>query len=462
MIRILTAFLASLWLSTAPSPAAGIPSEFLQSKCGFFVHYVWAGKGGGLTIDRNGGQSASFDALADAFDVGGFANDMAAWQVEYVIFTAWHANINPLFPSETMRKWGLPGHACKRDLLGEVIKALKARGIAVWLYTHPRDGHDLRGEERVKTGWGLEGKGGDPDWNQFNYQKWNDFTNDLYAELVNRYGMDIQGLYLDEGSSAGDSQRVVDYPRLRKTIQGRHPHLLMMQNDYGSAYSTDLGMMEYHHWREFENRDGGAWPGLRVPVGACFATTWWAAKPAGANTVTYSAEDMFRYTVLQAGVNTLGGGVAWAAGPYAGGGWETGVSETMAKFAGYLQPIARSIKGTVSSNAFPTQKGAALKNIGWGVRAVDWGVATDSPDGSITYLHILNPPVGQQARIGMPANGARFGTATLLTSGRTVQLDFDKAGYLVTLPNGQSWDKLNTVIRLEAKGSSPRQSESKP
>jgi hypothetical protein len=269
--------------------------------------------------------------------------------------------------------------------------------------------------------------------------------------LVSRYGKDIQGLYLDEGSSAGDSHRVVDYPRLRGTIKGMHPDLLMMQNDYGSLYANDLSMMEYHHWREFANRDGGAWPALRIPVGACFATTWWAAKPAGQNTVVYSAEDMFRYTVLEAGANTLGGGVAWATGPYAGGGWETGVRETMERFSGYIKPIATSIKGTVASSAFPTQKGAALKNIGWGVRAVEWGVATDSPDGSVTYLHILNPPKDAQVRIGMPANGVRFDKAVHITSGRPVKLDFDKAGYLVTLPDGVTWDGLDTVIRLNVR-----------
>jgi hypothetical protein len=450
MKKILTALLGPLMIFADPLHGAGANPDFLQTKYGFFVHYVWAGKGGGLTIDRNGNQPASIDAFADAFDVEGFANDMAAWQVEYVLFTAWHANINPLFPSETMKKWDLPGHACKRDLIGDVIKALKAKGIPVVLYTHPRDGHDLHGEERVKTGWGKDGKGGDPDWNKFDYQKWNDFTNDLYAEIVTRYGKDITGLFLDEGSSAGDSHRVVDYPRLRETIKSRAPHLVLQQNYYGNNYSCDVGVKEYHHWQQFENRDGGAWPAWDIPVASVFATTWWAAKPAGENTVVFSAEDMFRYTVLQAGANTHGGGMQWAAGPYAGGGWETGVSETMTKFASYLKPIAQSIKGTIASKAFPTQKGAALKNIGWGVRAVDWGVATDSPDGSITYLHVLNPPVDNQARIGMPANGARFGKATLLTTGQPVTLGFDKAGYLITLPDGVIWDKLNTVIRLEA------------
>jgi len=453
MKSALAALLAALVLGAAPAQAAPeIHPDFLKSKVGFFVHYVWAGQGGGLSIDREGKRPDSFDAFAEGFDVARFANEMAAWEVEYVLFTAWHANINPLFPSATMKKWGLAHHTCKRDLLREIIDACKAKGIPVVLYTHPRDGHDLHGEDRVKTGWG-SGTGGnpaDPDWSRFDYAKWNDFTNELYAELVDRYGKDISGLFLDEGSSAGDSHRVVDYPRLRKTIKSRAPHLVLQQNYYGTVYSCDVGVKEYHHWQQFENRDGGAWPAWDLPVASVFATTWWAAKPATENTVVYSAEDMFRYTVLQAGANTHGGGMQWAAGPYVGGGWEPGVAETMTKFASYLKPVAASIKGTVASKAYPTQKGAALKNIGWGVRAVDWGVATDSPDGSLTYLHILNPPAGPQVRLGMPANGVRFAKATLFPGGQAVRLDLDKAGYLVSLPEGLAWDKLNTVIRLEA------------
>ena len=223
----------------------------------------------------------------------------------------------------------------------------------------------------------------------------------------------------------------------------------MLQNGYGTVYSCDLGVKEYHHWQEFENRDGGAWPAHRMPVATCFATTWWAAKPAGTNTVVFSAEDMFRYTVLQAGANTDGGGVQWAAGPYAGGGWETGVAETMTKVASYIKPIAASLKGVYPSKAFPTPKGAAIKAIGWGVRGLEWGIATEAADGSATYLHVLNPPEGKRLRIGMPANGATFSKASLLTSGQAVTLEKDKAGYTVTLPENVAWDKVDTVIQLQ-------------
>ncbi len=423
------------------------PGDFRTFKYGMFVHYVWAGKQS-LTAKRNGEKVKSLDELAHGFDVERFSGDLASWGVEYVIFTAWHAGINPLYPSAVMRKWGLDSHYCKRDLIGEVISALRQHGIGVVLYTHPRDGHDLSEDDQRKTGWNGT-LGVNPDWAVFDYARWNDFTNELYGELVSRYGREIIGVYLDEGSALGNSWRVVDYPRLRRTIKGKSDKLLMIQNFYGTLYSCDIGDIEYHHWREFENTDGKMWPASTQPVGTCFATTWFADKPQGTNTVVFSAEDMFRFTLLQAGTNTEGGGVQWAAGPYADGGWETGVDETMRKLASYIAPIAKSLKGVVASRAFPTRDGMTLGSTALGAPVVEWGVATDAADGSATYLHVLRAPAGQSLRIGMPADGSRFSSGALLESGLAVDLAFDAAGYELTMPVGHRFSGLNTTICLK-------------
>jgi hypothetical protein len=448
-------WIAALGLFALPASAAendGM-TRFLKSKYGFFVHYVWGGSPDKrFTIDKEGGVPQSFDEFARAFDAEGFASDLSRWGVEYVILTAWHYNINPLFPSETMKKWGLDGHRCERDVLGDVIQACKAKGIPVMLYTHPRDGHDLNLEDQIKTGWGGP-NGTDPDWSKFDRKKWNDFTNDLYRELIVRYGDDIIGIFSDEGSAAGDSWRVIDYPRLRRTVKSLQPDLVMEQNWYGTVYSLDIGCKEYAHWGEFANRDGNAWPAWRMPVGTIFTPAWWASKPAGERATYFSAEDMFRYSVLQAGANHEGSGIQWAAGNYAGGGWETGVAEVMDQMAAWMKPIAPSIKTTYASLSWPTAQGTRIPDLKWG------GVATRSTDDSREYIHILTPPTGGERTVKLPppVDGRRFSGALLFSNRKTAGLEQDAEGVRITLPDGESWNPLHTVFVLKVAEDSPVQ-----
>jgi hypothetical protein len=428
-------------------------AEFLKTKHGFFVHYVWGGAPyKRFTIDSKGEVPATFDELAKAFDANGFANDLSRWGVEYVILTAWHYNINPLFPSETMKKWDLEKHRCQRDVLRDVINACKAKGIRVMLYTHPRDGHDLNQEDQTKTGWGGP-NGTNPDWKKFDRKKWNDFTNELYHELIARYGNDIIGIFSDEGSAAGDSWKVVDYPRLRQTVKSLQPDLMMEQNWYGTTYSLDVGCKEYAHWGEFANRDGNAWPAWRMPVGTIFTPAWWASKPAGENATYFKAEDMFRYTVLQAGANHEGGGTQWAAGNYAGGGWETGVAETMDRIAAWMKPVAPSIKNTYASVSWPTAQGTRIPDLKWG------GVATRATDDSVEYIHILTPPGGgaRTVQLPPPADGRKFAKAVLLSNKKHAGLVQDAQGVKLTLPEGENWNPLHTVFALKVAEDSPVQ-----
>jgi hypothetical protein len=105
-------------------------------KYGLFVHYVWGGDAYTVTVNPDGTKPAGLDDLADRFDANRFAAEVASMGVEYVVFTAFHANMNLLYPSPAMDRW-LPGHSAKRDLLGDLIRACKRQRIAVLFYTHP-------------------------------------------------------------------------------------------------------------------------------------------------------------------------------------------------------------------------------------------------------------------------------------------------------------------------------------
>ena len=421
-----------------------IMNSYEPMKYGLFVHYV-----PGLTIYPDGKRCDDLNELTNAFDAQLFADDLAKMKVEYVIFTAWHANMNLLYPSKKMDFWR-PGHTANRDMIGDLVRAVKAKGIKVYCYTHPRDGIDFRNDqEKEATGWGI-GKnlteGWNPNWANFNFAKWNNFINDIYGEFADRYGNEIDGIWIDEGSPAGDSYRVVDYGRLRKTIKARNPNLTIINNFYGTTYGCDMGMKEYGPgWGEFAQPDGEKWPAYTIPVCAVFAGNWWASHSIVKNDVQFTASDMFRYTVLEAGANTVGGGVAWATGPYVGKGWGTGVLDTLIKVGKLIEPIASSIKQTLPSTSYPTISGKTINDI-------SWGVATRSMDNRTEYIHVLNAQKSKKLKLPAPEDGKLFGTATILRNGKKVFIQQTPEGVELSLPEDEDWDGFDTVIQLTVSG----------
>jgi len=411
---------------------------FRAMKYGLFVHYVKD-----LTVYSNGNPCSGLNELTGNFNATSFANDAEAMGVEYVIFTAWHAGMFLLYPSPKMDSW-IPGHTSKNDLIGPMIDALQAKGIKVLLYTHPYLGYQFTDTEKTLTGWGAGVNAqGDaaPNWATFNFTKWNNFVNDVYGELIDSYGSRIDGLFMDEGDPKAQMNKAVDFSRLRSTIKSRNPNLILVQNDHGNLYTADIGAIEEYGWQEFSQPDGNLWPCYDMPVASIISKDWWASLPAGINGLRYSVENLFRYTVLQAGANTDGGGVCWAAGPYADGGWENGVKEQLILLGNYISPISKSIKNTYASTSWVTSSKSTINMI-------YWGVATQSTDGKYEYIHVLKPPAGKKLSLSIPADGKKFSTANLLINNHIVTLLQDSTGLTLTLTGDDNWDSLDTVIQL--------------
>jgi hypothetical protein len=401
-------------------------------KYGLFVHFV-----PNLTVNHNGGVVANANTLANGFDASQFANDLAVAEVQYVVFTSWHANMVALWPSDIMLEWDLPDHRVDRDLIGDIIAAVGNKGIRIYLYTHPRDGMQFTDADREKTGWGIDNGGAYNPGADFNRTKWNAFINDIYGELMQRYGQQIDGLFMDEGSPQGDSETVVDYPQLRSTIKATNPNANLIQNDYGNLYGLDMGMKEYGGWGEFSQPNESLWPSYAEPVAAIFTETWWAASTT--STIRYSAGSMLRYTAFQAATNSEGGGITWAAGPYADSGWEPGVMATFQQIGSWISGIHESIFDTRPSTSYPTKPGTTIGD-------VSWGSATKSADDLIEYIHVLKPPAGLTLALPAPRDGKVFSTGSRLPVSTPVSLSQNIKGVNITITG--SWDANLTVIRL--------------
>ena len=391
-------------------------ASFYEMHFGFFAHYMFPGKKYqyGATVWADGSPVMSLDELADNFDAEDFAATAKLMRAQYIIFTTSHANMNVLFPSEVMQRY-LPGHTSKRDVLRDLIKAVKAKRIRVIFYIHPSDGHDFSKEDQDRVGW----NDGPP------YKRYNDFINQYFGELVDRYGKDVSGYFLD----GGVPKKIVDGPRVRKTILSRQPGAWLIQNGGLNRAVNDYGA--------YETLDS-PYPAANWAVNKPITSEWWALT----NSVVLCPELAYRYTILQASLkDRQGGGVGWSFGPHPGGKWELGVHSFCERIGALVDKAGPSLFGTRPSKAYVTLNRQALIGLRY--------VATESPDGKKTYLHQFLPPKTQELELPAPADGRKFSAAHLLGSHHKVDLQQTANAVKLTLRRRDRWDAVDTIIVLE-------------
>jgi len=395
-------------------PSASAPVSFGDMHLGLFVHYTHAGRPypPGCTTWSDGTPVAALSELADSLDVADLARVAVSMRAQYLQFTAWHANMNALYPSEVLAR-RLPGHCSRRDVIGDLLKALRPTGVRLVLYLHPSDGDDFSREDQDRVGW----NDGPP------YTRWNDFVNEVFAEVVARYGKDVVGYWIDGGLPPQ-----VDKPRLRQTVLSRQPDAWLIQNSGLDRALVDLGALETF---------AEPYPATAWQMNACISGTWWADQ----SFLRVSPETALKYTVLQAAVPGGAGGAAWSVGCHPGGRWEAGVREFAQQLGRYVDRVAPALFGTRPSAAYPVPDGTPLRKARY--------AATQSPDAVTTYLHVLWPPQGSTLTLPAPADGRGFTSAHLpRPADAALQLTQRPDGLRLRLPAGQAWDPVDTVIVL--------------
>ena len=438
---------------------AAAHEDYEDNAYGIFIHYVSKYRNSRGTVYSNGEMVESVDELADAFDVKAFAKSMHDMGAEYVLFTAWHGDTRTLFPSMTNLRWRDDRRAedtegqksySERDIIAELIAELSIYDIDLYLYTHPADGGpDFTTEDKLLTGW---------DDSTDNYAVWNQYVNELYYELCERYGDGIKGLWFDGEYNhvpAGDAQN-----RLRETCLSFNPAMILTANlafKEGTVYETPV----------YDGADYFCW---EIPEGYNFVTDrkisrhqsaavianagWWTQHP---NTKTFdnlpTAEEIFKYLVAMSSISTEGGFLASTGfyplreGEVLDDYFMRGIGDVLRKLnADYISPLKATIFNTNDSTAYPT-----IENIT--VSDLLWGVANESKDGKYIYLHVLNAPAGNTLTLPKTADGTILkGNAVIMNYDGTetsVVIVKTADGYSITLPEGVEWNEVDTVIKAE-------------
>ena len=397
-----------------------------KSRYGLFVHYV-----PGLSIYPMGGSTNDIDEIANKFDVKQLANDAQAFGMEYVIVTAFHAKMRPLYPSAVTEKWR-PGNSSNRDCIRDLINELKPRGIKLILYVHSTDGFEFPAAELAATGWGDSTS---------KYLKWNNYVCELMAEAGNRYGADLDGFWLDMTMSE-DYKKMIDKPRIRKALLTGNPNRVLVGNgsnlrdgmDYSSKETYPTGSVNV--WTNTSNQQA-------IVVGSkSDRWAWWACSKKGESGARLTSEELYRFTVLQAASN-YEGGMAWAASPYIGGGWEDGVKEMFMGCAKYMNEVCGTLKGTLPSSSYPTISNINLATLPNGI------VATKSANERYEYIHVLNVPSSKKIILPKPADAKIFSNAIYMNSGNKVSFIQTADSLTLELAPTDQWDTVNSVIRLK-------------
>ena len=438
---------------------AAAHEDYEDNAYGIFIHYVSKYRNSRGTVYSNGEMVESVDELADAFDVKAFAKSMHDMGAEYVLFTAWHGDTRTLFPSMTNLRWRDDRRAedtegektySERDVIAELIAELSVYDIDLYLYTHPADGGpDFTAEDKILTGW---------DDSADNYAVWNQYVNELYYELCERYGDGIKGLWFDGQYNhvpEGDAQN-----RRRETCLSFNPAMILTANlafTEGTVYETPI----------YNGADYFCW---EIPEGYNFVTDrkisrhqaaavianagWWTQHT---NTTTFAklptAEEIFKYLVAMSSISTEGGFLASTGfyplrdGEVLDDYFMCGIGDVLRKLnADYISPLKTTIFNTNDSTAYPTTENITVSDL-------LWGVANESKDGKVIYLHVLNAPEGNTLVIPKTADGTILkdkaviinydGTETPITILNTGN------GYTITLPDGVEWSDVDTVIKVE-------------
>jgi len=240
--------LVAVLTTVNPTVGAERTRWFQQARFGVMTHYL------GAPPSTAGGAEVSAEAWnkqVDAFDVAGLVDQVASTKAGYLLFTLGQNSGHYCSPNATYdRLVGItPSKCSRRDLIAELAKALKPRGIRLLVYL-PSGAPAADHVARKKLGWRWGQQGG---WQlpdepvggrlaefQRNWEA-------IVREWSLRWGQDVAGWWLDGCYFADQMYRFDDEPNfasLAAALKAGNPDSLVAFNPGVRVPVTGLSKYE--------------------------------------------------------------------------------------------------------------------------------------------------------------------------------------------------------------------------
>ena len=232
--------------------SGGDTSWLLKGKYGIFMHYQYRIMLGycyrtNPQLPQLSEMTADgWNRLVDGFDADGFAKQMEEANIGWVIFGVddavfgWKCAPNSTFDRFTGYA---PGMRCsKRDLIADVVQALRKRGVRVILYYAGLVAYDRDKQSQI---------GGETsEWGKFESQLTAGYRGDRIAvlkEYCDRYGDSIDGWWFDDD---GRYQRFYnqppnDYDTIAATVRSASPKAIIALAGSGAFFCHRKGVDDF-------------------------------------------------------------------------------------------------------------------------------------------------------------------------------------------------------------------------
>jgi alpha-L-fucosidase len=428
-VRLLAVLALLLGALVLPGPARADVlhprQDFLRSSVsGLFLHW------GQRTAPTHTSCSAwEKDVTNGGWTADYWVNEAQKLHSQYLVLATFHSRLGYARPWPSK----IPGScATKRDFLGELISAAKAKGLKTILYmTDDPQWHNEGGHEWLDSAAYSAYKGRTVDLHT--RDGFGEYSYDLFFEVMDRYP-DLGGFWIDNDNAYWERNNLyakIYQKRPNYTLSNNNedtPIMDMISNEQktGMSPSYDYPQAVFTAAPRLIEAD------FKLPS----TGSWWytGSDPAVDRKLTLGR----LITNAGSSVKALMAETAMVNGKFPSN------QAAFNNFAnGYLDAVWESLKGTEGGGYMY----GGLKPGFWNDGA--HGVTTvGKADPNQHYIHVLTPPSTSTLRIR--DNGYRVTKVTNLRTGAAIP--FSQSGGTLSLTGLGSWDPYDTVFKVTTSG----------